>query len=292
MSDQPRKVIFAGTPEFAISSLKALIVDPAFDVIGVITQPDKKVGRKQILTPPPIKAVAEQNQIPIWQPKKINTEWPDRQSPFSESYDFLVVVAYGQILKQDILDSPSIAPVNVHASLLPRWRGASPMQHALLADDAHTGITIQRMAVKLDSGPILSQERTDITDSTTIESMHDELAAEGAKLLVETLKNPITEIEQEEQHITICHKLSRKSGNVDPASQTASEIERTIRALVPWPGVRCDIDGDEVKLLEVLLEETENSIPLECKDSTLHIVTLQPPGKKPMSAKSWKRGRQ
>ncbi|MDA1292993.1 MAG: methionyl-tRNA formyltransferase [bacterium] len=295
MSESPIRVIFAGTPDFAVPSLEALVNDPQFEVLFVISQPDKPVGRKQELLPTPVKACALKHGIEVVQPKDINhypllaghslgVGWS------TIHFDFLVVVAYGQILKQDILDAPQIAPVNVHASLLPQWRGASPMQSAILAGDVQTGVTIQRMVKKLDAGPILSQVVLPLKQHTTIDTLHDQLASAGAALLIDTLSKPLVENEQEEEAMSMCHKLNRKMGNVDVATMNAEEIDRHVRALVPWPGVRVYLAGQEVKLLTVSLIPTEESIPLQCKDTELHIVTLQPPGKKPMTGLAWHRG--
>jgi len=285
MSESPIRVIFAGTPDFAVPSLEALVKDPQFEVMLVISQPDKPVGRKQELQATPVKACALKHGIEVVQPEDINLY------PLSTiHFDFLVAVAYGQILKQDILDAPQIAPVNVHASLLPQWRGASPMQSAILAGDLQTGVTIQRMVKKLDAGPILSQVVLPLEQHTTIDTLHDQLASAGAALLIDTLSKPLVENEQEEEAMSICHKLNRKMGNVDVATMNAEEIDRHVRALVPWPGVRVHLAGQEVKLLTVSLIPTEDSIPLQCKESELHIVRLQPPGKKPMTGLAWHRG--
>lgn len=280
----PYSVIFAGTPDIAVPSLQALIDDPEFDVTLVITQPDKPAGRKKMLTAPPIKDCALAAGIEVMQPEDINAEYPNLD------HDYLVVVAYGQILKQHILDAPTIAPVNVHPSLLPRWRGPSPMKSALLAGDTETGVTIQRMVASLDAGPILSQVITPIEERETIVQLQDRLMTMGATLLVNTLKKPLTETEQDASQVTKCHKVHRKTGSIDPSSLTAIEVDRHVRALVPWPGVRCPVEGHDVKLIETSLTEVDGSIPLQCNNSTLYIKSLQPPGKTPMSSEAWLRG--
>lgn len=286
MPQSPFSIVFCGTPEFAVPSLQALIDDDAFSVDLVITQPDKPVGRKQELTPSPIKTLALKHGLQIEQPEDINAF----HFPLS-TFHFLIVVAYGQILRQTLLDLPQIAPVNVHASLLPRWRGSSPMQHSLLAGDATTGISIQKMVRKLDAGSLLAQREEVLEERETIETLHDRLSIMGADLLVETLKGPLKETPQDGE-ISVCKKLSRASGEVDPQSMTAGEIDRYVRALVPWPGVTCEVDGDDVKLLEAFLEERVDSIPLSCaKGSTLHIGRMQSPGKRILSGADWARGR-
>lgn len=284
MSKPPYSVIFAGTPEFAVPSLNALIESDDFDVKLVISQPDKPVGRKQKILPTPVKKAALAAGTRVLQPADINAEYPTIE------HDYLVVVAYGQILKEHILSAPKIIAVNLHASLLPRWRGASPMQHSLLEDDAETGITVQRMVKALDAGPILSQKALPLTGTETILHLHDTLAAMGATLLVNTLRNLPEETEQT-GNVTICHKLTRAMGELDPTCMTAEEIERHVRALVPWPGVAVNIEGERIKLHIVSLIATETSVPLPCKDSVLHLVTVQPESKSPMPAIAWKHGR-
>lgn len=284
---QTFSVIFAGTPEFAIPSLHALQQDPSFDVRLVVSQPDKPVGRKQILTPPPVAAYAQKHGIPCFQPQNINKELPGKKV----ECDFLIFVAYGQILSQELLDLPKIAPVNVHASLLPRWRGASPLQHALLAGDTETGVSIQKMVKTLDAGDILAQRIVPIEERETIESLHDTLAQCGATLLTDTLKKTLHPVPQESDAITVCSKLHREDGKADPKKMTAEEIDRAVRALVPWPGVTCSIRGQTVKILKTSLHEQQESIAVHCaKNTTLYVEELQPPGKKPMSAHAWSHG--
>lgn len=285
MSESLIRILFAGTPEFAVPSLQKLCSDNAFDIVGVITQPDKPVGRSQTPTPPPVKTEAEKQGITVFQPSNINKDFPDVE------HDFLVVVAYGQILKKHILDAPNIAPVNLHASLLPRWRGASPMQSSILAGDTETGITIQRMVETLDEGPILSQKRIPLTADTTIQQVHDDLSTLGATLLAETLLHPLTETQQSEDGATYCKKLTRKIGDIDAAQITTQEFLQHVRALVPWPGVRCTIDGVHVKVIETAESEQRESVALACKDGTVHVTKLIEPGKKPMSGAEWMRGR-
>lgn len=285
-------ILFCGTPDFAVPSLRALAADPAFAVRLVATQPDKPAGRSGALTPPPIKTVAQDLGIPVWQPQKFDAAaamdaWPDDEPP-----DFLVVVAYGHILDDAALALPRIAPINVHASLLPRWRGASPIQHAILAGDTQTGITVQVMARRLDAGPILAQSPTPITDRETAPSLHDRLSEMGAALLVETLQHPLQPREQSDDGVTVCRKLSRDDGQANVETMDAVTIDRMVRAFTPWPGVTIDVDGTPLKILETSLVPVNGAHPLPCKDSTtLWLVTVQVPGKKPMGGEEWARGR-
>src|SRR3989344_6934791 len=288
------RIIFCGTPAFACPSLQALHDDPAFEVTQVITQPDKPVGRGKKQRPPPVKELALSLGIPVMQPHDINVArslWRAESSRGREveSCDFLVVVAYGQILSKEILALPKIAPVNVHASLLPRWRGASPIESSILAGDTETGITIQRMVERLDAGPIFSQERLPIGLRETKVSLTEKLAVLGATLLCETLKKPLHEVLQKKAEATVCKKLTREMGVVEPKTMTAEEIDRRVRALVPWPGVT--MDG--VKLIETSLEPHPEALVVPCaKKSTLFVLKLQPPTKRVMSGIEWRRGNQ
>ncbi len=292
MSKAPISIIFCGTSAFAVPSLQALLADEAFDVRLVITQPDQPVGRKQELKASPVKELALQNDISVYQPESLRKEF------FSSSYaserpEYLVVVSYGQILSQEMLDFPVKAPINVHASLLPRWRGASPLQHAILHRDTVSGVTIQRMMKELDAGPILLQEESPLDPRETFTTLHNRLAATGADLLVKALKNYPAEKEQDTHGITLCPKLTREDGDANPETMTAEEIDRRVRALNPWPGVRITINGhtEPLKLLETSLEPTVQTHPVPCKDgSLLHLVTVQPAGKKPMTGAAWARG--
>ncbi|MFA6522833.1 MAG: methionyl-tRNA formyltransferase [Candidatus Peribacteraceae bacterium] len=284
----PVRILFLGTSAFAVPSLKALATDARFSVLAVITQPDKPAGRNKELTPPPVKIAAQALGLHVLQPKDIRKEWKEFGFP---KPDFLVVVSYGQILSQEILDFPTVAPVNVHASLLPRFRGASPLQHAILMGDKETGVTVQKMVLALDAGPILGQSTTPVGQRETTATLHDRLADMGAQLLVETLLKPLHPIPQNEANVTTCRKLSRQDGIVDTGTMMAEEIDRKVRALTPWPGVT--LKDQPLKLLQTSLEPTTESTPLSCAgNSTLHLITVQPAGKKPMSGAAWARGRQ
>lgn len=287
-----KSVWFLGTSAFAVPSLESLLNHADFSVDLVITQPDRPVGRKQKLTSSPVKITAEKSGLKILQPENINdhstyhilhTTYP--------ATDFLIVVSFGQILSQEILDLPTIAPVNVHASLLPRWRGASPIQHAILAGDKETGVTVQKIVKELDAGPILAQEKVTLDPRETYVTLHDRLAPMGADLLIKTLMTPLRPTEQDASRVTVCKTLKREDGKLDHVSLTASDIDRKVRALNPWPGVTLIINGQFLKLLETSLEPTMDSSPLPCANKTiLHLVTVQPAGKKLMNGAAWMRG--
>src|SRR3989344_3996482 len=232
-------VVFFGTPEFAVPSLDALVKDPAFDVRLVVTQPDKPIGRKKTITPPPVKVAAERHGIPVLQPETVKLE----AERLKLKADDFVVVAYGQVFSQELLDIPRITSVNVHASLLPRWRGASPITHAILAGDKKTGVTVQQMVRELDSGPILGQRQISITERSTFIDLHDNLMVMGADLLVNVLKHSLRPVSQDPQAVTLCTKLSRSDGLVDLECLSAEDVDIKVRALNPWPGVTGHVHG-------------------------------------------------
>jgi methionyl-tRNA formyltransferase len=286
---KPVSVLFLGTSPFAVPSLERLAKDPRFRIDAVITQPDRPVGRKQVMTPPPVKVTAQQLRLPFFQPEDIGGEFPALHLPQS---DFLVAISYGQILPQHVLDFPNVAPVNLHASLLPRFRGASPIQHTILAGDRETGVTVLQMTEKLDAGPILAQKHMEVLPRDTTPALHDRLATLGAELLAQTLLAPLQPRDQPAQGVTFCRKLSRRDGVVNPLTMTAEEIDRKVRALNPWPSVSFVDHGQTVKILASSLEPTATAAPFPCAGpSTLRLITVQPAGKKPMSGEEWERGR-
>jgi methionyl-tRNA formyltransferase len=293
MPNQPFHIIFCGTSAFAVPSLEALAANPAFAIDLVITQPDRPVGRKQIMSPPPVKVAADGLRLPVFQPQKLNTALQQYMTDFAVPQpDFLIVVSYGQLLSKAILAIPNIAPVNVHASLLPDLRGASPLQHAILLNRHTTGVTIQQMVLELDAGPILSQRSIELTGQETTPGLHDTLATLGAELLIETLQLPLGPTEQDHNAATFCKKLTREDGMADPQTMTAEELDRRVRALNPWPGVTIAHENQNIKILRSSLIETADTTPLRCAaGSTLYLVEVQPASKKPMTGKSWALGR-
>ena len=279
-------LIFLGTSTFAVPSLRALAADKQFDIQLVITQPDRPVGRKQILTPPPVKVAAQELQLNISQPDNMNAHVSRLKSQASP--DFLVVVSYGQILSEDILRWPTVAAVNVHASLLPKLRGASPIQHAILEGFAETGVTVQRMVKELDAGPILTQRSVTMEKRETYATLHEKLANLGAELLTATLLLPLSEREQVAANATFCRKLTKGDGAIEEKNMTALKIDRMVRSLSPWPGVTWGRN----KILETSLEPLPDSFPLPCdQNSILFVTKIQPSGGKPMSGAEFLRGR-
>ncbi len=246
------RVVFMGTPDFAVPSLQALIDAEDFQVVGVVTQPDRPAGRGNKLRPSPVKQVALAAGIAVFQPEKLRGDAVLEQLR-GWSPDVQVVAAYGQILRDAVLYLPPHSSLNVHASLLPRWRGAAPIQAAILADDSQTGITIMQMDAGLDTGPMLSQETVEIATDETGQSLHDKLAALGGPLLVRTLRaylrGDIHPQPQDETLMTYAPRIKKEDGCLD-WSQSASEIDRRVRAFYPWPGTFTYWDSRLLKILQ------------------------------------------
>ncbi len=252
MTDRTR-IVFLGTPEFAVPTLSELIAAPHFQVVGVVTQPDRPAGRGRQLQMSPVKQVALAAGLPVLQPRRTH-ESPAYEQLAAWKPDFLVVVAFGQILRQKVLDLPRIAPINVHASLLPRWRGAAPIQHAILAGDRATGITTMMMDAGLDTGPILLQDSIPIAPDETGQSLHDKLAPLGAILLLHTLEWMLAgSIQphpqpQSESLVTYAPQLTKEDGALD-WTHRAVAIDRRVRAFTPWPGTYTTWGGQRLKIL-------------------------------------------
>jgi len=252
-ADTHSRVVFMGTPDFAVPALETLLQAADIEVAGVVTQPDRPVGRGQVQRSGPIKALAQRARVPVIQPEKVRDDAAMAQIR-AWMPDFLVVVAFGQILRQDLLDVPRVAPINVHASLLPRWRGAAPIQAALRAGDVYTGVTTMVMDAGLDTGPILLQDSIAIAPQETAASLHDKLAALGANLLIHTLRwlrtGSIAPHPQptDERLITYAPQLRKEDGAID-WTQSASDIDRLVRAFTPWPGTYTFWNGQRLKIL-------------------------------------------
>lgn len=299
------RVIFMGTPDFAVPVLQGLIDSPKHQVTAVVTQPDKARGRSGKLVYTPVKEVAVANHIPVYTPKKVKEE------SFVETLreipcDIIVVVAFGQILSQEILDMPKYGCINVHASLLPRWRGAAPIQWAILAGDEVTGITTMQMSLGLDCGDILQQREIAIAEDETGESLHDRLAAISSELLLGTLekaeKGELTPVVQEEEKSCYAKMLTKELGQLDMTKE-AVELERYIRGLNSWPSAYTRYREKSLKLwkAEVLSEESgkkpgtiirieKQSFIVQTGKGCLKILEVQWEGKKRMDAGSFLRG--
>jgi methionyl-tRNA formyltransferase len=243
------KVVFMGTPDFAVPTLQVLIEH--HEVIGVVTQPDRPAGRSRQLQASPVKRLAQAAGIPVFQPEKIRR--PEAVAELRQwTPEVYVVAAFGQILPQAVLDIPPHGSINVHASLLPRWRGAAPIQAAIRAGDAETGITVMKMDAGLDTGPMLSQRAVPIMPDETGQSLHDRLAQVGAELLIETLPGYLSghliPQPQPEDGITYASQIKKEDGFINWGLD-AWAIERLVRAFTPWPGTYTFWNGQQLKIL-------------------------------------------
>lgn len=303
------RIIYFGTPQFSASFLQSLLADSFFDVVALVCQPDEPVGRKKILTPPATKTLFQSThpERPVFQPTKL------KDPAFAESLkslnaDAFVIVAYGRIIPQTVLDLPRLGNVNVHPSLLPLWRGPSPMQAAIANGDTETGITIMLIDAEMDHGPILKQVSFSLPANETLQSLTERVTTLGAPMLVEELKklSQGLAVPQEQDHAqaTFCKLLSKEDGAVT-AESSAEEIDRKIRAYTPWPGVRATFTLQDGSLQEVKIHEarvTPERVPsgtIRYQDSTLllgtsstalEIISLQPATKSTLSAKEYMRG--
>ena len=245
------RTVFMGTPEIAVPSLQALLAHPDFEVVGVVTQPDRKAGRGRKLKPSPVKEAAQTAGVPvILQPARLRD--PDAFEALAALQpDLIIVAAYGQILRPNVLALPRYGCINVHASLLPRWRGASPITAAILAGDPLTGVTIMRMDEGMDTGPILSQRAEPIRPDDTTGSLSQRLGELGASLLIETLpcylEGRIQPKPQPEEGVTLCRLVKKAHARID-WTRPASEIERMVRAYQPWPGAYTIWAGQQLKI--------------------------------------------
>jgi methionyl-tRNA formyltransferase len=298
-------VIFMGTPAFAVPTLAALI-DHRYDIAAVVTQPDAPAGRGKALKPSPVKEFALSRGLTVLQPETLKTmEVVEQLGAFAP--DLIVVAAFGQILRQNVLDIPRYNCINVHASLLPRWRGASPISAAIAAGDAITGVTIMIMEAGLDSGPILSQLEEPIHRDDTTGTLTERLAEAGAGLLIETLpkwmSHEIKPKKQDEGHVTLAGQLKKEHGKID-WSQHAVHIERHVRAMTPWPSALTHFQGKQLKVLraEVGLAEHKNKRPngavlidrnhvyVQCGAGLLRLIEVQLESKRTMNADDFARG--
>jgi methionyl-tRNA formyltransferase len=292
------RIIFAGTPDFAARHLDALL-SSQHQVVGVFTQPDRPAGRGKKLMPSPVKVLAAEKEIPVYQPASLRPA-ENQQLVADLKADVMVVVAYGLILPKSVLDMPRLGCINVHGSLLPRWRGAAPIQRSLWAGDAQTGVTIMQMDVGLDTGDMLHKLACDIGTEDTSATLYDKLADLGPQGLLETLSQLASgtakpEV-QDEAQVTYAEKLSKEEARVD-WSLPAAQLERCIRAFNPWPMSWMEIDGQPVKVWRAstidkqtdvapgtILEASKQGIQVATTEGVLNLEELQPAGKKAMKA--------
>jgi len=294
------KVVFMGSPDFSLPCLRALAKN--YDVVGVVTQPDRASGRGRELKSPPVKTLALELGIPIMQPEKLRM--PEAMEQLHAWVpDLIVVAAFGQILKKDVLDLPQHGCINVHASLLPRWRGAAPINAAILHGDDETGVTIMRMDVGLDTGPMLTKKSMRLTPTDTAGSVTQALSQLGADLLIETLPRWIAgEIQpqaQDDSLSTYAPMLKKDEGRLDFAHDV-NQLERRVRAFNPWPGAFMDFNGTMLKIHHAHVGDgnvaegqrliVQDQPAVGGRGGLLILDEVQPAGKKPMSGKSFLAG--
>ena len=289
-----------GSPDFSLPTLRALA--KAYDVVGVVTQPDRASGRGRELKTPPVKTLALELDIPIMQPEKLRQ--PEAMEQLRAwNPDLIVVAAFGQILRKDVLELPPYGCINVHASLLPRWRGAAPINAAILHGDEETGVTIMKMDVGLDTGPMLSQRSIRLTRDDTAGSVFEKLSQLGADLLIETLPDylsgKLTPTPQPEAGMTYAPMIKKEEGQLD-FTHDVYELQRRVRAFNPWPGAFMDFDGSLLKIHRAHVQAgdasegqrliLQNQPAIGARGGILLLDEVQPAGKKPMSGKSFLAG--
>jgi methionyl-tRNA formyltransferase len=299
LSPRPLRLIFAGTPQFAVPCLDACLASGA-SVVAVYTQPDRPAGRGRKLTPSPVKQAALAAGIAVEQPESLKSA-EARRTLAGYQPDLLIVVAYGLILSRKVLATPRLGCWNVHASLLPRWRGAAPIQRAILAGDAESGVDLMQMEAGLDTGPVMLQRRTLITADETGGSLHDRLSALGAEVLDEGLRctlagERLIATAQGEGDVTYAHKLDKAEARLD-LDRTAMELERKVRAFDPWPVAETEIAGESLRIWAAhaidsdhraaagrVLGAGRDGIDLACGQGVLRVTALQRAGGKRITA--------
>jgi len=302
---QPLRIIFAGTPDFAAVHLAALL-SSVHQVVAVYTQPDRPSGRGQQLQASPVKQLAQQHQLPVYQPKSLK-KLPAQQELAALNADVMVVVAYGLLLPEAVLNSPRLGCINVHGSLLPRWRGAAPIQRSIWAGDNDTGITIMQMDIGLDTGAMLSKISCPIEASDTSASLYHKLSLSGPQALLAAL-NDLPALQQQAQVqddslATYAEKLHKEEAQLD-FNKSATALEREIRAFNPWPVSYITLSQGTVKVWQAtvinekhqhrpgsVLSAGKEGIRIACGENILSVTQLQPPGKKAMSAQDFLNGR-
>ena len=289
------RIVFAGTPEFSVPCLEACRASGA-QVVAVYTQPDRPAGRGRKLAPSPVKQAALAAGLAVEQPDSLKS--PEAQATLAAfAPDLMVVVAYGLILPPPMLDAPRRGCLNIHASLLPRWRGAAPIQAAILAGDPESGVTIMRMDSGLDTGPTLLREAVPIDDATTAATLHDALAALGARLILRALDEDPAPVAQPDAGATYAPKLTREDGRID-WTLDAPQLLRRIRALNPWPGTYASLGGEPLKLLAAGPAEgagapgtvLDGRMTIACGVGAIRVLRMQRPGRAAIEAGDFLRG--
>ncbi|WP_066365089.1 methionyl-tRNA formyltransferase [Neobacillus fumarioli] len=299
------KIVFMGTPDFSVPILKQIIAD-GYDVIGVVTQPDRPVGRKKVLTPPPVKTAALNHAIPVFQPEKIRED-KELSKILALKPDLIVTAAFGQILPKELLDAPRYGCINVHASLLPELRGGAPIHYAIIQGKQKTGVTIMYMAEKLDAGDILTTVEVPITEEDNVGTLHDKLSAAGANLLSETLPlllaGKLTPIPQNERQATFAPNIKREQEKIN-WTMPGETIYNQIRGLNPWPVAYTTLEGQVLKIWKaekregligenpgtIIKIETDGFTVSTGNDIAIKVTELQPSGKKKMTSGQFLQG--
>ena len=299
------RIVYAGTPDFAVPALKALIAS-RHEVVAVYTQPDRPAGRGRKLKPSPVKAVALEHDIPVEQPEKLRE--PEAQARLAAYRpDLMVVAAYGLILPQAVLDIPRLGCLNIHASLLPRWRGAAPIHRAILAGDTHTGVTIMQMDAGLDTGDMLLKREVAIEPLDNGQMLHDRLAVLGAEALLEAidglLAGSISPEPQDGALANYAEKLAKAEADID-WGESAEAIARRVRAFNPWPVAQTRLKGEPLRIWSALplngaasaepgcvVAESAEGIDIACGEGVLRVESLQLPGGRPLAARDFLNGR-
>jgi len=288
------KIVFMGTPEFSVPALRALAA--RHQVVCVYTQPPRPAGRGKKDRPSPVHAEALALGLPVRHPERLKS--PEDQADFAAlGADVAVVVAYGLILPQAVLDAPRLGCLNIHASLLPRWRGAAPIHRAILAGDAETGVCIMQMEAGLDTGPVLTRAALPIGAEDTTQDLHDRLSALGAELIVDTLDClPLPATPQPEAGVTYAAKIDKAEARID-WTRPAAEIDRQIRGLSPFPGAWSEVAGERIKFLRSRLSAGQGrpgqvlgGLTIACGTGAVEILEAQREGKRPMPAEEFLRG--
>ncbi len=290
------RLAFMGSPDFAVPALRALHA-AGHEIAAVYCQPPRPAGRGQRETPCPVHRAALDLGLPVRTPARLKRDTAEHEAFAALGLDAAVVAAYGLILPKAMLDAPLRGCLNIHASLLPRWRGAAPIHAAILAGDAETGITIMRMEEGLDTGPMLLKETVPIGPGTTVQALHDDLAAMGARLILRALAEDPPAVPQPEEGVTYAPKLTKPDGRLDWA-QDAAALERRVRALNPWPGTFFEHGGEQVRVLSARVEDAagapgtlvDDAALVACGTGALRLLRLQRPGRSALDAGEFLRG--
>lgn len=292
-------VVFLGTPDFSVPSLEVLANHPNINIVSVITMPDRPAGRGQKLTSPPVAQFAKDKNLPLFQTENINKENAFLEKLKSQDIDLFIVIAFAQFLKKDVLEIPKIGCFNIHTSLLPKYRGAAPIQYAILNGDKVTGVCIQKMVTKMDAGDLVYSQEVKIEAKENSGLLFEKLkvlAADGLKVFLKNLLlDQITYTPQDPKQVSFAPTIKKEDGHLKFSEKTAEEIINQIRAFNPWPSAYCFLQGKRMKIIWAEISSqtlppgtvdlSNNQLMIGCKKGTLQILEVQLEGKKPCSAR-------